>query len=187
MSATANVVVSTRNVFQGKLISVRVEEIRRDDGRMSTRELVDHQPSAVIVPYLEKSDEIIFIEQYRDAARKVLLELPAGMIPTESTPEETAQRELLEETGYRASHLRPLGNYYTSPGFTNEMHYCYLATGLVRVSGIQDINEIGDIKLMSRVDVLRQLEQGEFTDGKTMLGLFRAARYLPAKRKWGLF
>jgi ADP-ribose pyrophosphatase len=187
MPVKPNAVISTEQVYQGKLIRVRVEEVRQDDGRKTKREIVEHKPAAVIVPYLERSDEIIFIEQYRDAVREAVLELPAGMIGPDSSLEETARRELREETGFEAGALQHLGGYFTSPGFTDERHELYLATKLTEVSGIQDTSEISVVKRLRREEALRMIQAGTLTDGKTILGLFWAQHYLPRKggfRSW---
>jgi ADP-ribose pyrophosphatase len=181
MTVKPNSVISTQQVYQGKLIAVRVEQVRQDDGRTTTREIVEHKPAAVIIPYLERSDEVIFIEQYRDAVREAILELPAGMIGTDASLEETARRELLEETGFEAGALQHLGGYFTSPGFTNERHELYLATKLTQISGIQDTNEISTIKRLRREEAVHMIQAGTITDGKTVLGLLWAEHYLPHK------
>lgn len=179
MSAKPNTVLSTTTKYSGSLITVREEEVRQDDGRVAKREIVDHKPAAVIIPYFEGSDEILFIEQYRDAVRDSLLELPAGMVGDDRNLEETAQRELLEETGFQAKHVQHLCTYFTSPQFTDEQHHLFLATQLVEVSGIQDVNEVSTTLRLRRTEALRMVRDGKVADGKTILGLLWSELYLP--------
>jgi ADP-ribose pyrophosphatase len=179
MTAKPNTVLSTRTVYSGGLISVREEEVRQDDGRTTKREIVEHKPAAVIIPYFEGSDEILFIEQYRDSVTESLLELPAGMVGDDSSLDDTARRELLEETGYEAKQVRRLCTYFTSPGFTNEQHHLYLATQLIEVSGIQDINEVSNTLRLHRSEAMRFVREGRILDGKTILGLLWSELYLP--------
>jgi ADP-ribose pyrophosphatase len=180
-TAPPNTVVASREVFHGKLITVRVDDIRQPDGHESVREIVQHGPAVVIAAYLEDSDEFLFIEQYRDALGKALVELPAGMVGQGEEPAATARRELLEETGYEVGSLRYLGSFYTSPGFTDEQLHLFLATQLRQVSGIQDTHEIAALHRLARSDAIQQIMQRQITDGKTIIGLFWADRELPTR------
>ncbi len=176
-----NTVVSTKQIFTGKLINVRVDDIRLPDGQPGVREIVEHKPAVVIVAYLEDSDEFLFVEQYRDALGQYLLEVPAGMIDPNEQPIQTARRELREETGYEAGEMAQLGEYYTSPGFTDERHTLFVATKLTKLSGIQDTNEISAIRLVRRDDAMSMIEQGALKDGKSILGILWGMRYLSKK------
>jgi ADP-ribose pyrophosphatase len=181
MTAKPNTVLNTITEYTGSLITVRVEEVRQDSGRTAKREIVEHKPAAVIIPYFEHSDEILFIEQYRDAVRESLVELPAGMVGEDANLEEAARRELFEETGYEAKHLQLLCAYYTSPGFTNEQHHLFLATHLKEGPGIQDVNEVSSTLVLRRADAMRMAREGHIKDGKTILGLLWSEQYLPHK------
>jgi ADP-ribose pyrophosphatase len=178
-TAQPNTVMRSEQKFAGSLVTLRVEEIRLPDGSTSRREIVEHAPAVVVIPYLEAEDSFLFIEQYRDAVGKTLLELPAGMVKEGEDPMAAAQRELLEETGYTATEMLKLSTYYTSPGFTNEQHHLYLATGLVRKTGIQDTREIHALHTVSRADAMAFVENDAIPDGKTVLGLVWADRRLP--------
>jgi ADP-ribose pyrophosphatase len=159
-------------------VKFHVDEIAIKDGTTGIREIVDHEECSVILPYLEKEDKIVFIEQYRDAVQQSLIELPAGMIQADENAEAAAKRELQEETGYVARSLTHIGDYFTSPGFTNEKHYLFLATRLNRVSDIQDNLEIGNCLSIPRRKVLEMIQKGEIVDGKTILAFFWGERYL---------
>jgi ADP-ribose pyrophosphatase len=174
-----NAVVDSRTVFRGKLITVRQDEIRLPDGQSGEREIVEHQPAVVIVAYLDESDSFLFVEQYRDAVHGFLLEVPAGLVDGSESPEQTARRELREETGYEIGDLVPLGSYYTSPGFTDELHHLFLARRLTRIGGIADPNEISAVRAISRDEVMGIIERGELHDGKSILGILWSLRHLP--------
>lgn len=172
-----NKVLNTRKVYDGRIITLRVDEIVKKDGSTGIREVVEHAVCAVIVPYLEKDDKIIFIEQYRNAVQQSMIELPAGMINLNEPPEKTAERELREETGYTAQTFRHIGDYFTSPGFTNEKHHLFLATHLNRASDVQDKLEIGNCIAIPRRKVLDMIQKGEILDGKSILAFFWCEQY----------
>lgn len=180
-TAPPNTVLASREVFHGKLLTVRVDDIRQPDGHESVREIVQHGPAVVIAAYLEDSDEFLCIEQYRDAVGRALLELPAGMVDQGEEPAAAAHRELREETGYEAGSLRFLGSFYTSPGFTDEQLHLFLATQLRQISGIQDTHEVAALHRIGRADALQQIKQRQITDGKSIIGLLWADRELPTR------
>jgi ADP-ribose pyrophosphatase len=179
--AQPNVVTGSREIFHGKLLTLRVDDIRLPSGAASVREIVSHGPAVVIAAYLATSDEFLFIQQYRDAIGQVLLELPAGMVDPRENPAETAKRELVEETGFAAGTVRDLGSYYTSPGFTDEQMHLFLATDLRQVSGIQDTDEIAAVQRIGRAEAVRMAMQGQITDAKTIIGILWADRELPTR------
>lgn len=176
--AKPNEVLSSQQKFSGKLLKLRVDTVRLPSGKTAPREIVEHGPAVVIVAYQEADDEYLFIEQYRDAVGAALLEVPAGMVDPNEDHEAAARRELREETGYEAGGLRLLGNTFTSPGFTNEVHYIYLATQLQRVSEIQDADEIHALHRLSRSATNEMIRNGTFKDGKTILGILWAEQFL---------
>lgn len=179
--AQPNVVIGSREVFHGKLLTLRVDDVRLPSGATSVREIVGHGPAVVIAAYLAESDEFLFIQQYRDAIGQMLLELPAGMVDAKEDPAQTAARELTEETGYTAGTVRSLGNYYTSPGFTDEQMHLFLATDLHQASGIQDTDEIAAVHRIGRAEAVRMATQGQITDAKTIIGILWADRELPTQ------
>jgi ADP-ribose pyrophosphatase len=179
-TASANAVVDSQTIYQGSVISLHVDDVRLPDGRTAKREIVGHGEAVVIVAYLADSDEILFIEQYRDAIKQALLELPAGLLQEDENHEQTARREFLEETGYTADTWRLIGSYYTSPGFTNELHHLFLATNLHQVSGVQDNDEIHALHRIKRADAMELIQEHKLHDGKSILGLLWSYNYLPS-------
>jgi ADP-ribose pyrophosphatase len=178
LSAPAHEITGSHSIFKGNLINIRVDDIRESDGSSGVREIVEHPPAIAIVPYFNDTDEILFIEQYRDAIQSPLLEIPAGMVNENEDLLKAAKRELLEETGLESTNMRHLCTYYTSPGFTNEKIHVFLATGLTSISDIQDTREIHGIHRYSREQVIQMLDANSIQDGKTILGLLWSLPHL---------
>ncbi len=168
--------ISQETVFSGRVIETRVDTLLMPDGRQITREVVQHPGAVAIVP-IDGEDNVLLVRQYRYAAGRSLLELPAGVVESGESPDDTAQRELQEEVGYVSNNLRALGGVYSSPGFCTEFLYLYIARDLVpsRLPGDEDEDISVETVPMSRVDQLIRL--GEIQDAKTVAGLLMA-RYL---------
>jgi 8-oxo-dGDP phosphatase len=126
-------VTATEEVYRNRLIAVRNDMVRFPDGSISQRTVV-HHPGAVAVVALDDAQRVLMIRQYRHPVRHKLWEVPAGLRDVAGEPLLlTAQRELAEETGYRASEWHVLADWYTSPGFCDEKIRCFLARGLERI------------------------------------------------------
>ena len=123
-------VVSSAERYRGKIINVRSDTIRSPDGNTAEREVVEHT-GAVGVLALDESRRVLMIRQYRHPVGRLLWELPAGLRDVAGEPVlQTARRELLEETGYRAARWDVLVDYFTSPGIITERLRVFLARGL---------------------------------------------------------
>ncbi len=123
-------VVSSAELLRSRLITVRADKVRMPDNQIAEREVVIH-PGAVAVLALDDTDRILMIRQYRHPVGRLLWELPAGLRDVAGEdPWLTAQRELVEEAGYRARDWRVLADYFSSPGFSTERLRVYLARDL---------------------------------------------------------
>jgi ADP-ribose pyrophosphatase len=123
-------VVSSSEPFRGRLVAVRTDKVRMPGSNLAEREVVLH-PGAVAVLALDDDSRVLMIRQYRHPVGRLLWEIPAGLRDVAGEPLlATAQRELLEEAGYRARDWRVLADYYSSPGFTTERLRVFLARGL---------------------------------------------------------
>jgi 8-oxo-dGDP phosphatase len=123
-------VASSATEFRGRLVTVRTDKVRTPDNHLAEREVVLH-PGAVAVLALDAADRILMIRQYRHPVGRLLWEIPAGLRDVAGEdPWATAQRELVEEAGYRARDWRLLVDYYSSPGFSTERLRIYLARDL---------------------------------------------------------
>ena len=119
-----------KEVWQGKIATVRIDQFRHDDGEVVKREVVEHPGAAVVLPF--DGERIWLVRQPREAVgEQGLLELPAGKLDTEGESNlDLAKRELREEIGKSAASWRPLARFYASPGFTTEEIHAFLATDL---------------------------------------------------------
>jgi ADP-ribose pyrophosphatase len=149
------------------------KSVRASDGSKRDIDVVQH-PGAVVVLPLLSADEILMIRVFRHPLDRELWELPAGTLdePGES-PIDAAGRELEEETGYRASKIEPLGEFYPSPGFLNELIHAYVATDLTKTE--QRLEPLEQIKVerVSRDEAVRMAYDGQLLDSKSIITLLR--------------
>jgi ADP-ribose pyrophosphatase len=171
--------LASRTVFAGRRIEVRVDRLRLPNGAEHDFEMIHHPGAAAIVPLLA-SGEVLMLRQYRYATGGWLLEVPAGTLEPGESPEHCAARELQEETGYRAGALQPLGWIWTTPGFTDERIWLYLATGLSAGRQALDDDEMLTVARLPLVQAVTMAAGGEIVDGKSVAALLRAAGRLGA-------
>ena len=152
----------------------RVEERHEllPDGSSRARAIVVHPGAAVILPLLEDAEQrVLLIRNHRIAAAGPLWELPAGTLEPGETPERCAARELVEETGYRARHLRPLLGFYSSPGFCDERLHVFVATGLDPVEPAPSDGERIEVHPLPMHEALAMVRDGRIEDAKTIAAL----------------
>ena len=159
--------LSSQRIYDGRVISLRVDTLRRSDGREVVREIIEHKPVIVVLP-IDTNGAIVMVKQYRTPTERELLELPAGGIEPGETPEEAVIRELQEEIGYKPGNLVRLGGFYSAPGFTDEYLHAFLATDLV-VSNMyaEDTDEIEIVRIPLN-DIPLLLANGSIEDAKTL-------------------
>ena len=167
--------VSSEEVFSGRLLKVKRDLVRLPDGVEAVREHIDHPGAVVIIAVLDNG-KILFERQYRYPLRQVFLELPAGKIDRGEPILDTARRELREETGYKAKNWRHLGAMHPCIGYSNEKIDLFLAHGLSYVGYERDQEEFIEVVERSLADALLAVRDGEITDGKTMTGLLWAEK-----------
>lgn len=168
-------------LYEGKLLNLRVDTVELPDKKYSKREVIEHPGGVGIIPVTE-DDSIILVKQYRKAVERFLLEIPAGKLELNEEPRETAQRELKEETGYEAGRMEYLLEFYTSPGFTNEKIYLFLATDLIEGEASPDSGEFIEYEKHKIDDLIKMVERGEIKDSKTIIGINFAKTYLEKKQ-----
>ncbi|MFR1708145.1 MAG: NUDIX hydrolase [Clostridium sp.] len=156
--------------FKGKVINLKVQQVELPNGKVGTRELVEHPGAVAIVAYLD-ANTIILVEQFRKAIDKIILEIPAGKIEKGEDIKLCGIRELEEETGYKASKFEYLGKIVTAPGFTDEYIYLYKATELTKGEINRDEDEFINIKEYTIDEIKRMVRDGKIIDGKTIAAL----------------
>ena len=161
-------VLSTRSVFDGRVVSLRLEEIELPGGRRSTLEVIRHPGAAAVVP-VDAEGQVLLVRQYRHATGgEWLLEVPAGKLDPGEAPEACAARECEEETGRRPGELVPLGWIWTTPGFTDERIWLYLARDLR--AGRQNLQADEELRVERRPfrEALALALDGGLEDGKSI-------------------
>lgn len=160
---------ASESIYQGRIFDIRIDSIREGDIEYK-REIVVHKGSAVIVPVFDDGT-VAIVRQYRHAAGKFLLEIPAGSLEAGEDPLEGAARELEEEIGVVAAKIEKLAEFYVSPGFLSEKMNVYLATGLSETSQDLEPDEIVTVERFSLEQLNKMIASGEIEDAKTIIGL----------------
>lgn len=157
-------------VYEGRIINVRVDTVELPDKKYSKREIVEHPGAVGIVP-ITSNKEIVLVKQFRKPVEGVLLEIPAGKIESEEEPAICAVRELEEETGFKTDNIQHLLKFYTTPGFSNEIIYIYIAEDLKEGTINLDEDENIETVKIPIEDALKKIRSGEIEDAKTIVGI----------------
>ncbi len=161
--------------FKGRLFKVEVLEWADDQGRTIRREVVRHPGAVLIVPRLD-GDRLVLVRNYRVAVNERLWELPAGTLEAGEAPRDAAGRELEEETGYRAARIEHLSDFYTSPGFCDELMRVFVADDLHPVGQRLEPGEDIDVETVPVAEALAMIDDGRIRDGKTIAALLMWVR-----------
>lgn len=165
--------IASREIYQGKIIRVKVDTVAMPEGKTATRELVAH-PGGVGIVAVTPEDEIILVKQFRKPLEKAIYEIPAGKLDPGEDHAACGIRELEEETGLKAKNFIYLGFIYPSPGFTDEVTHMYLATGLYAGVMHPDQDEYLDIEKVKIDRMHEMIMNNEINDAKTVAGFFKA-------------
>lgn len=159
--------IKEEEIYNGKIISLKVAEVEVPNKIKSFRELINHPGGVGILAYID-SDTIILVQQFRKPFEQILLEIPAGKLEKGENPEDCGKRELEEETGYKAKNFTYLGKIVSSPGFCNEVIHLYKATGLYigKIGGDED--EFISVHKIKKTKVFEMIKKGEIIDAKTI-------------------
>lgn len=157
-------------VYHGRIINLRVDDVRLPDGVASKREYVEHRGGAAILA-IDQSDYVYLVRQFRYPYREVIYEIPAGKLEEGEEAIVTARRELEEETGLVAEDIEQMGEIYPSPGYTNERLYIFLAKGLSQRSAHLDADEYLDVIRIPVDEAIDMVRKGVIKDAKTCYAL----------------
>lgn len=166
--------LSSKNIFDGKVLHVRVDDVSLPNGETSVREYCHHNGAVCVIPITDEGD-VLCVRQFRYPFHEAIIEIPAGKLDSpDEDHESAARRELREETGAVASKLTYLGKYYGSPAILDECIYMYLAEGLS--FGDTDLDDDEFLEpLRIPLDTLVQMTlEGKIQDGKTQISALRA-------------
>ncbi len=162
---------ASERIYSGRVLNLRVDEIDRPrDGGVRKVEIVEHVGGVCVIARPTPS-QIVLVKQYRAAVGKELWEVPAGMIDRGDAPLDTARRELIEETGYRAQSLRFLWSMYSSPGFCEERIHFFVADGLTAGEEAPEEDEQFELRTWAIEDAWALVESDELRDAKTQIAL----------------
>ena len=171
------ITLRSKSIYEGRIVKFSLLDVRLPDGKETQRELITH-PGAVAIVAMDAAQNVLLVRQFRSAAGKVLVEIPAGTLNPGEEPLACADRELQEETGMRAAHFEALSGMYTAPGYTTEFIHLYYATGLSESALPQDDDEFIEVERVTMAEALAMIERGEIADGKSIAGLLQVARRL---------
>ncbi len=173
-------ILRSKTIYNGPVFGIRRDELIEPGGVRTTREVITHSGSVVVLPVLEDG-RVLLIRQYRHAARTFLWELVAGRIDEGESPRKAAARELIEETGYRAKRIRIFLDFYPSPGFLEEKMFILLAEGLSEGMAQPEKDERIESRAYDRRELEQMIQKRIIHDGKTIAGLLYYIRFLATK------
>ena len=174
--------LSSRLVYDGKLLKVHSDTVRLPDGSTSEREWIDH-PGAVAVLAVTDAGELVMERQFRYPLGRDMIEVPAGKIDPGEDPLATAKRELKEETGYTAAEWTHVATIHLAIGYSNEHIEIYLARHLSHEGAQLDDEEFLEVLTLPLATALAWVREGKITDSKTVSTLFWAEKVLGGA--WG--
>lgn len=169
--------LSSELQYHGRAFDVRRDLVRLPNGTSTSLDIIDHIGAVTILP-VDQHGRLWLVRQYRHAAARMLLELPAGTLHPGEPPEDCAQREVREETGMAAGRLLKIGEFYLAPGYSTEFMLVYLATDLRPDPLPGDADEFLSVETIPFSQAFDLIAQGEIQDAKSLVGLFLARPYL---------
>ena len=162
--------LETEQVFKGRVLDVQRLTVELDSGDSGTREIVYHG-GGVCVLARTADNKLLFVRQFRKAAEKELLEIPAGKLEKGEDPEKCGLRELEEETGYSCRIFKKLTHFYPTPGYSSEIIHIYFADVLVKGKQHLDEDEFLSVESYTLAEAEEMIKNGEITDGKTIIAI----------------
>ncbi len=166
--------LSSKSVFDGRILHITLDEVELPDGKKSKREVVNH-PGGVTVAALDEDNNLLFVRQFRYPYKEVVLELPAGKLEKGSTPLENGKRELMEETGAEGYSYISLGQLYPSPGYTSEIIHLYACKVKSQGSSNPDDGEFLNVEKIPLDKAVEMVLNNQIPDAKTQVAVLKTA------------
>ena len=176
--------INSKQIFDGVVIKLFVDDIELPDGKKSIREVVRH-PGAVCVIPIDEDENVIMIKQFRYPFAEVLLEVPAGKLEKGEDPYEAVIRELEEESGVVAKNVEYIGTMYTTVAILDEKIHMYLATGLTYKNAHPDDGEFLEVTKIPLKTLVKMVMDGEIPDSKTQIAILKAEKILAQRKNKG--
>ncbi|GAC1665325.1 MAG: NUDIX hydrolase [Candidatus Acidiferrum sp.] len=180
-SQTAKV-ISSKLVYEGPVFGIRRDEVLEPTGLRTTREVITHPGSVVVLPVLPNG-KIALIRQYRHATRQFLWELVAGRIDAGEAPRQAAKRELIEETGYRAKSFRIFLDVFPAPGFLEERMYILLAEGVTPGQAEPEEDEQIVVRAHTVAELKQMIRKGKLRDAKSVAGILYYINFIRSRKR----
>ncbi len=168
--------LSSQLIYDGRVVKLRVDTVQMPSGRETTREIVEHSDCVAIIA-IDDNDNVLLVNQFREAVGKELLEIPAGGIDPGEDPEAAVRREMQEETGYLPRKVERLSGFYSAPGYCTEYLYLYLATDLVPSQLYAEDTESISLVRVPASQISSLLASDSICDGKSVAGLLIFQEY----------
>jgi len=162
--------IGEKKIYSGRILNLSVDRVVLENRKETFRECVSHIGASAALPILNEN-EFVLVKQYRYCVQKELLEIPAGLIEPNENPADTIKRELEEEIGYTPLSLEHILTYYSTPGFSDEKLYLFIAKDLKAKREKQDDDEIVKPVVVSIDDAVNMIKRGKIIDGKTIIAI----------------
>lgn len=174
--------ISTETAYAGRLFNVSLDTIEMDGGVIAYRETIRHPGAVAMVPVTAEGN-LLLVTQYRHAAGRRLLELPAGTLEAGEPPLEAVSRELQEEVGHRPGKIEPLCGFFVAPGYTTEFIHLFVCTELEPSSLDADDDEDIEVETLTPGEAIAALESDEICDAKSVIGILRWVRQVESRNR----
>ncbi|RSL32024.1 NUDIX hydrolase [Salibacterium salarium] len=158
------------SIYEGRIVDVSVHDVELPNGKTSKREIINH-PGAVAIIAVTSENKIVMVRQFRKALEKELLEIPAGKLEENEEPENSAARELEEETGYKTNQLTKVTSFYTSPGFADEIIHVYETDQLFEGVTYTDEDEFVELVEVTLDEAESLIKEEKIHDAKTIFAV----------------
>ncbi len=168
--------ISSQLIYEGRAVRLRVDTVQMPGGRKTTREIVEHSDCVAVV-VIDADDNVLLVNQFREAVGRELLEIPAGGIEPGEDAETAVSRELREETGYLPRRIERLGGFYSAPGYCTEYLHLYLASDLIPSQLFAEDTENIEVVRVSLSEITSLITSGKICDAKSIAGLLTFLNY----------